>query len=222
MRGLFVTGTDTGCGKTEISLGLMQWWQARGLRVAGMKPVASGARESGAGLRNGDALRIQAQASGEPDYDLVNPCAFAAPIAPHLAAQEAGRPISLEPILTAYRQLTDAAERVVVEGVGGWRVPLGPGLELPDLARALRLPVVLVVGLRLGCLNHALLSAEAIQKCGLPLYGWVGNQIEPRMRELAGNLGTLQEALGAPCLGWVPYLPRPDAARVAARLQLPD
>jgi dethiobiotin synthetase len=217
-RGLFVTGTDTGCGKTEISLGLMQYFQNRGLRVLGMKPVASGSEPSAHGLRNQDALRLQAQGSLEQPYNRINPYAFELPVAPHLEATRAGRPIELAAIRAGYLGLAAAAERVIVEGVGGWRVPLGAGFDVAGLARALDLPVVLVVGLRLGCLNHALLSAEAILAAGCTLAGWVANRVDPEMLLPEENLATLAERLPVPCLGQVPWMPRPQPEAVAAAL----
>ena len=218
VHGLFVTGTDTGCGKTEVSLGLMQYFQDQGFRVLGMKPVASGSAPSAHGLRNQDAMRLQAQGSLEQPYERVNPYAFEPPIAPHLAAARAGRPIELASIRAGYRGLAEAAERVIVEGVGGWRVPLGPGLDVAGLVRALGLPVVLVVGLRLGCLNHALLSAEAILAANCTLAGWVGNRVDPEMLLPEENLATLVEQLPAPCLGQIPWMRSPQPQAVAAAL----
>jgi len=220
MSGVFITGTDTDCGKTTISLGLMAAWQARGLRVLGMKPVATGCDPSPAGLRNRDALRLQAQGSSDAPYPLINPYAFAPPIAPQLAADRAGVAIAPGPIADAYRALAATADRVVVEGVGGWRVPLGPGLWLGDLARLLELPVILVVGLKLGCLNHALLSAESIRAQGHRLAGWIGNGIDPGLSARDENIATLAALIEAPCLGIVPWLHQPAAATLAGMLRL--
>ena len=220
MSGVFITGTDTDCGKTEIALGLMAAWQAQGHRVLGMKPVATGSDPSPAGLRNGDALRLQAQGSSAAPYDLINPYAFAPPIAPHLAAGQAGIVIAVGPIRDAYRALAAAAERVVVEGVGGWRVPLGTRLSVSDLPRVLDLPVVLVVGLKLGCLNHALLTAESIRAQGATLAGWVGNGIDRRMQAADDNIATLTARLAAPCLGVIPWLDRPAPDTLAGLLRL--
>ncbi|MBK1719730.1 dethiobiotin synthase [Thiocystis violacea] len=220
MSGLFVTGTDTGCGKTEISLGLMAALQARGLRVLAMKPVASGAVPGPEGPRNADALRLQAQGSTQAPYHLVNPHAFEPPIAPHLAAEAAGVAISLSGIRDAYQALGREADLVVVEGVGGWRVPLGPNLFLGDIPRALGLPVILVVGLKLGCLNHALLTVESLRANGVRLAGWVGNQVEPDMPALAGNLATLNALIEAPSLGVIPWLATPDPRTIARHLHL--
>lgn len=218
--GLFVTGTDTGCGKTEVSLGLMHWFQARGLKVFGMKPVASGCEVTEQGLCNQDALSLQRQASRPLPYARVNPYAFAPPVAPHLAAEQAGVSIDLAVIRSAWQGLAEQADLVVVEGVGGWRVPLGPGLEQADLVRAMDLPVVLVVGLRLGCLNHALLSAEGILASGARLLGWAANSVDPGMLLPQQNITALAERLPAPCLGRVPWLAHPEPQTVAAALRL--
>ncbi|MEW7980790.1 MAG: dethiobiotin synthase [gamma proteobacterium symbiont of Phacoides pectinatus] len=217
-NGLLITGTDTECGKTEVTLGLMHALQGRGLRVLGMKPVASGALPTPRGLRNEDALRIQAQGSTPLPYRQVNPYAFEPPVAPHLAAAEAGVEIAFDPIREGVRGLARQADLVLVEGVGGWRVPLGPDGDLCDLARTLELPVILVVGMRLGCINHALLSVESIVASGLPLAGWVANRVDPGMRVAEGNLRTLRQGIPAPLLGEVPRLARPTPEGVATAL----
>ena len=205
-RSCFVTGTDTACGKTAVSLGLMWALQQRGLRALGMKPVASGSRVTADGLRNDDALRLQVQGSWSLPYAAVNPYAFEPPIAPHIAAQQAGMEIELARLRRAYRELAAAADAVIVEGVGGWHVPLGPDTDITDLVRELDLPVLLVVGLRLGCLNHALLSVESILGSAVPLAGWVATQVERDMRARDENLATLEARIAAPCLGVVPWL----------------
>jgi dethiobiotin synthetase len=220
MSGIFVTGTDTSCGKTEVSLGVMLALQRRGLQVLGMKPVASGCDGTTSGLRNEDARRLLAQGSTRVAYELVNPYALAPPIAPHIAAGQAGVTIELERICAAYQQLAAQGDWVVVEGVGGWRVPLGPSLSVSDLPPALGLPVVLVVGLRLGCLNHALLTAESIRARGSRLAGWVANQIDPQMLVRQENLATLAALIDAPCLGLVPSLMPLDPRRVADCLSI--
>lgn len=218
MRGFFVTGTDTGVGKTLVSAGLLRALAQAGLKTVGMKPVASGAERTPAGLRNEDALALQSAASLRRPYELVNPYCFAPPVAPHLAAREAGVEIGLEKILTSYAELCRDADAAVVEGVGGWQVPLSDALALPDLARALRLPVVLVVGLRLGCLNHALLTARAVRADGLPLAGWVANAIDSHFERAEANLATLRTALGAPLLGQLPHAPGMDMDVAAGAL----
>jgi len=214
-QGFFVTGTDTGCGKTEITLGLMQRLQQSGLTVQGFKPVAAGADETPQGLCNEDALRIQRQCSLEISYQQVNPFVYAPPIAPHLAAGAAGRAIDISVIMSAFWQLVGESDRVIVEGAGGWRVPIGGDMTLADLAVILNLPVILVVGMKLGCINHAILTAESIRQAGLTLHGWVANQIDPDMQAREGNLKTLREWLRAPCLGEIPHLAQPTAERIS-------
>ncbi len=208
--GVFVTGTDTGIGKTRVSVGLLDAWRARGLDVAGMKPVASGSEPVQGELRNEDALALQAAASRDWPYATINPYAFAPPIAPHVAAEQAGVTVALEPLTTAYAELAAASERVVVEGVGGWRVPLSATLQTADLVRALDLPIVMVVGLRLGCINHALLTAEAIRADGLVLRGWIANSLDPDYDPDA-TLSTLAAAIPAPLLATVPHAVAPGA-----------
>jgi dethiobiotin synthetase len=220
IRGYFVTGTDTGAGKTLVSAALLRRFAAAGRRVAGMKPVASGAIATAHGLRNEDALVLARESSPRPEYALVNPYAFAPSIAPHLAARAAGVVIDPERILAAFHALAAKADLVLVEGVGGWRVPLGPDLDVARLAARLGLPVILVVGLKLGCLSHAILTAEAIRADGLPFAGWVGTGIDPGFEEVEANLATLREVLPAPCLGHVPPLGSADVRTAAGCLDL--
>lgn len=214
-RGIFVTGTDTEIGKTVISVGLMRHLQDRGLTVAGMKPVASGCERTADGLRNDDALRLQQQASIDLDYAAVNPYAFEPAIAPHLAAAEAGVNIEAGRILAAYTALAEQVDCVVVEGVGGWCVPLGDALDVAGLARTLDLEVCLVVGMRLGCLNHALLTAGAIEASGCRLAGWVANRVPPAMERCDENINTLNRKLSSPLIGTVPTLETPGVKMVA-------
>ena len=206
MSGLFVTGTDTGVGKTRVAVALIHALRAQGLRVAAMKPVAAGCE---AGALNEDVSALLQAANVSADLRDVNPYSFVPPIAPHLAAQQAGIRIGLPVIVAAYARLAAAADVVVVEGAGGWRVPLNEREDMADLAQALGLPVVLVVGLRLGCLNHALLTAESIARRGLPWAGWVGNAIDPEMASLDANLDALLSRLPAPCLGVQAFSPAP-------------
>ena len=217
-RGIFVTGTDTGIGKTVVSLGLMQVLQDRGLRVAGMKPVASGCEQTPDGLRNDDALLLQQQSSVELDYARVNPYALEPAIAPHVAAQTAGVEINLDHIHESYQSLAREVDYVVVEGVGGWRVPLNPRQDVADLALLLGLDVSLVVGMRLGCLNHALLTAAAIENSGCRLTGWVANQLPPAMEALEANLNTLKAKLSVPLFGNIPGQDVVDVKTVAEAL----
>jgi dethiobiotin synthetase len=210
---VFVTGTDTGVGKTVAACGLIHALRARRLRVAPMKPIASGCRATRAGLRNEDAEALIAAAGGFP-YDLVNPCAYAPAIAPHLAAAEAGRPIELAGIEQAYRQLARQADVVVVEGAGGWRVPLDGRASMAEIPRRLGLGVLLVVGVRLGCLNHALLTAEVVRADGCRLLGWVANLVDPADPQADAQVETLRRRLQAPLLGVLPWMPAatPEAA----------
>jgi dethiobiotin synthetase len=211
----FVTGTDTGVGKTLIAAALVHLGAQLGYAAAGLKPVAAGCREQGGRLLSEDVELLQAASSVQLAPAIINPYAFAPPLAPHIAAQQASCRIELSSIVAAVKQAQAEADFLVVEGVGGFRVPLGPDLDTADLAQMLGLPLVLVVGLRLGCLNHALLTAEAIAARGLRLAGWVANGIDPLMAAPQENLHALREYLLAPCLGVVPYQAQPDF-RVAA------
>ena len=219
--GLYVTGTDTGIGKTLASCALLHALRAQGLRAVGMKPLASGCEVTIDGLRNEDALALQAASDPTPAYDDINPFALPEPLAPELAAREACVEVDLATMIAAYARLSAQADVVVVEGVGGWLAPLSTQLMQADLVRALELPVVLVVGLRLGCLNHAYLSARAIAADGCNLVGWIGNGIDPAMARIEENRALLEARLPAPCLGWLPWASRPDPAALSQRLRLP-
>lgn len=215
----FVTGTDTDVGKTTIAAGLLRAARLAGLSTAAVKPLASGCEAGADGLRNSDALALLAECSLPLSYAEVNPFAFAPAIAPHLAAREAGVQLKVETLATAVQKvLAQQADFTLVEGAGGWRVPLGEQATLADLPVALDLPVILVVGVRLGCINHALLTAEAIARDGLRLAGWVANVLDPQTSRLDDNLRTLTERLAAPCLGRVPRLEQAGAAAVARHL----
>lgn len=219
--GVFVTGTDTGIGKTLASCTLLHALRARGLRAVGMKPLASGCEDTADGLRNEDALALQAASDPRPAYADVNPFALPQPLAPEIAAREAGVEVSLQPMLDAHARLQAGADVVVVEGVGGWMAPLAPGLMQSDLVRALDVPVVLVVGMRLGCLNHAYLSARAIRADGCRLAGWIGSGVDPEMLRIDENRALLAGALPAPCLGWLAWRAVPDPGLLARDLRLP-
>lgn len=217
----FVTGTDTEVGKTTLSAGLLQAAQRRGLSTLGAKPVASGCEWAEGALRNGDALALMAESTLKLPYEAINPYAFEPAIAPHIAAQEAGMALTAQVLLPPMRKvLAQQADFTLIEGAGGWRVPLAGKDNLSDLAIALGLPVILVVGVRLGCINHAVLTAEAIVRDGLKLAGWVANIIDPGTSRLEANLMTLAERLPAPCLGKVPRLAQPSGAAVADHLDL--
>lgn len=215
----YVTGTDTGIGKTIASTALLHALRGRGQRAVGMKPVASGCTREADGWRNEDALALQEASAPRPAYDDLNPYALPLPLAPELAAADAGVQLELAPIAAAFDRLRAQADVVVVEGVGGWAAPLSATLDQADLARALRLPVVLVVGLRLGCLNHARLSAAAIAADGLQCIGWIGNEIDPAMERIDDNMAMLRARLPMPCWGRLPYRPQPQAEQLAAQLQ---
>jgi dethiobiotin synthetase len=194
--GVFITGTDTGVGKTVFACALLRAYVARGWRAIGMKPIAAGSAPGAA--CNADVAALAAAGNVDAPLALRNPFSFVAAIAPHLAAAEEGIPIGIERIREAYERLAVRADRVVVEGAGGVCVPLDAERDMLDVARALSLPVILVVGMRLGCLNHALLSAAAIRARGLALAGWVGNLVEPGMARVEANLSALDERLPAP------------------------
>lgn len=235
MRAYFVTGTDTDAGKTLVTSGLLALARRRGLTTLGLKPVASGCEATPQGLRNADALALQGESHPAVTYDTVNPVAFAPAIAPHLAARRAGVTLALDDLVDHARPLlAEQRDLTLVEGAGGWRVPLNETDDLSALAVQLELPVLLVVGLRLGCISHARLTCEAIQADGLRLAGWVGSLVEPGLSFDAAaddalyrdNLATLAATLPAPCLGVVPRLaaesPAAMAAAAADYLELPD
>lgn len=221
MFSIYVSGTDTGIGKTLASCTLLHALRARGLRAIGMKPVASGCERIDGQWRNADALALQAASLPGLAYADINPFALEQPLAPELAARDAGITVALPPILAAHAQLAAQAEALVVEGVGGWLAPLSAELMQADLVRALQLPVVLVVGLRLGCLNHALLSARAIVGDGVQLAGWIGSHVDPDMARVEDNLAMLRARLPAPCWGVLPHAPDAEPAALARHLQLP-
>lgn len=221
-KGIFITGTDTGVGKTVVAAGLVRLAARQPKRVVGLKPVASGAIRTAAGLRNDDALALAAASSVALPYELVNPYCFEPAIAPHLAAADAGVPVRPPRLVDWYRQASRNAELAFLEGAGGWRVPLHPEGFLSDLPEHLGLDVILVVGLRLGCLNHARLTSEAIRHSGhCRLLGWIGNRVDPDFARLDDNLATLARLLGAPALAVLPSLPAPEAEAVADHLARP-
>jgi dethiobiotin synthetase len=220
VKALFVTATDTGAGKTLIASGIIRALRRTGLRVAGMKPVASGCEQIAGGLASTDTSQLVAASGLDAPIDLVNPYRFAPAIAPHIAAAQMGVRIDLQRIEIAFRELAQLADCVVVEGVGGLRVPLNETEEVADLAQLLEIPVLLVVGMRLGCLNHALLTAEAMDRRALPWCGWIANHVDPEMAVADENVDTLRKRLRAPLLGRVPFLRAADAEIVADSLDL--
>ena len=219
-HGFFVTGTDTGVGKTLVCCALLYGFAALGKSVIGMKPVAAGAIRSADGLVNDDVALLRAASNVEAPPQLVNPYCFEPPIAPHLAAEQAGVAIDIATIANAYRQLAAVADIVIVEGVGGFCVPLNHNEDSADLAQRLGLPVILVIGLRLGCLNHALLTAQAIRAKGLQLVGWIANCIDPALAAADENVAALTDRLAAPLLGKVKFAVAPDPQRIAALIAL--
>ena len=203
-HGFFITGTDTNVGKTWATITLMRYFQAQGKTVVGMKPVASGCELIDGKLRNQDALLIQQHGSIELDYDLINPFAYVDPVSPHLAGEKS--PVALHKILETFEVLKQKAQIVLVEGVGGWLVPLNnEGDDVQALAKALNLPVILVVAIRLGCINHARLTYQAITHAGLCCAGWLAMCVDRQMLKQDDNIATLGHFIKAPLLGIVPY-----------------
>lgn len=217
-RSFFVTGTDTGVGKTLTTAALLRRLRESGVRVAGMKPIAAGVVPGPEGPANEDALLLQAESSERHAYALVNPWLFEPAVAPHIAAAEAGIEIDTARIVTAHAQLCEIADVVLAEGAGGFLVPLDATRSCAALPGLLGMEVILVVGLRLGCLNHALLTAEAIAARGLMLAGWVGNRVDPAFARAGANVQTLRARIAAPCLGIIPWMDEPDVAAAATHL----
>jgi dethiobiotin synthetase len=216
----YITGTDTGIGKSVASAALLHALRGRGLHAVGMKPVASGCEMTADGWRNEDAVLLQQASDPVPAYRDVNPYALPNPLAPELAAADAGVSIELQPIVEAHARLAAVADAVVVEGVGGWAAPLTASLDQLDVVRALELPVVMVVGLRLGCINHARLTARAIVEDGAQLVGWIANDIDPAMARSDDNFVILQRVLPVPCWGRLPHALSPDSQAFSRNLLL--
>lgn len=204
-RGVFIAGTDTGIGKTHVSVALIHALRDAGWSACGMKPVASGCDDTPEGRRNADAVALRQASAPVPPYDLINPVALSAPVSPHLALAQEGGTLDWQQLQESYAQLQGDHARIVVEGIGGWMVPLDAHTLASAIPQRFGLPVILVVGLRLGCINHALLSARTIQADGCRLLGWIGNVIDPDMLECEGNVRTLREGIAAPCLGITPH-----------------
>ena len=203
--GFFITGTDTDVGKTYVASQIIRAFSESKYKVSGFKPVASGSVMVGGELKNNDALSLINEASVSLPYKTVNPYCFEPPIAPHIAADQMGVEIELSTIQCCYMAHETASDVVIVEGAGGWKVPLGPQLSFDDVALALNLPVILVVGLQLGCINHALLSEAAILSKGCRIVGWVGNQVKANFSEADENLTALKARMESPCLGYFDY-----------------
>lgn len=219
-RSYFISGTDTGVGKTLVSAALLHAFAARGLRTVGMKPVAAGCewRDGVAYWEDVEQLRAAASVDAEPT--LVNPYRFEAAIAPHIAAAQSAVSIRLDVMVSAFAALQTQADVVIVEGAGGFLMPLNDHQGISDLVCELALPVILVVGMRLGCINHSLLSALAIQHAGLSLAGWVANRVDPAMEQFDATLQALHQRLDAPLLGVVPWMEKPDFYATSTYLSL--
>lgn len=216
--GYFITGTDTDVGKTWATVALMRHFKNKGQTVAGMKPVASGCTLKNGKPVNDDALLIQANASVELDYDLVNPYAYPLPVSPHLAGRN--NPANLDLIMVRFHELKPHADVILVEGAGGWYSPINDRQNISDLATSLALPVILVVAIRLGCINHAVLTAEAINRSALPCAGWIAVCSDPAMKKIEENIGRIHQELHVPLLGVLPFLEKADFDRMAEQLRL--
>lgn len=216
----FITGTDTEIGKTTISLGLITALKNTGHKVSAIKPVASGSTLVNGALRNDDALKLIDASNTQLDYDKVNPYCFEPPIAPHIAAQQTNTEINIETICKLAEEHKAQSDYCIVEGVGGWQVPLNDNETVEDLAKVLQLPVILVVGIRLGCINHALLTVQAIQDSGLSLAGWVANHCEPDTNYADEIVESLIQRINAPCIGVVEFLDDVNVELVSNQLDI--
>ena len=220
---LFITGTDTDVGKTVIATGFLAAANQAGLRTAAIKPISAGCELTEQGMTNSDALQLQAVASHALPYQQVNPVALEPAIAPHIAANEAGKRLSASRLTGFCRGLSLLpVDLVVIEGAGGWRVPINERETLANVACELNCAVIVVVGMRLGCLNHTLLTVEAIRRDGLKIAGWVANIIDPDMPRLNENIDTLKQRIAEPCLGIVPRLDDLSPQQVASYLTVPE
>ncbi len=217
----FIAGTDTDVGKTQIAAGLLHLANTQGMSTIGLKPVAAGCETTEQGLRNQDALLLQSVASVKLPYEQINPVALIEPVSPHIAAQKEKRVLSADRLAGFCRSSFYTADFALIEGAGGWRVPINPSETMADLAQILHTPVILVVGMRLGCINHTLLTLEAIRYDGLPLIAWVANCVDANMRAMDENIQTLLQRIPAPCLGVVPFIDQPTPAKIAQYLSLP-
>lgn len=211
-QGLFITGTDTGVGKTLLSVSFVKALVQHGLRIAVMKPIASGSERTSAGLRNADALALAEASNVVVPYDSINPYCFEPAISPHIAAEEVKIDVDVGLIKSRFQALAAGADFVVVEGAGGWYAPISKTKSMADLPKSLGIPALLVVGMRLGCLNHALLTRQAIEASGVELAGWVANSIDPQLERAAQNLSSLERMLGSEPLAVFPFVPdgQPD------------
>ena len=219
-NGIFITGTDTGIGKTWFTVSLMEALKRQGHQVAGMKPIASGAILNNGRLMNEDASLIMHHCSEAISYDLINPVVFELPVAPHIAASQKDEIIDLDQIVASYDQLASNGRSVVVEGIGGWRVPISDKTSMVDLVRVLDLPVIMVVGIKLGCINHAILTAEAIRADGENLCGWVSNQLGKDYLFKQETIDTLNEKLACPQIADLAYMKDIEPDKMLDRINL--
>lgn len=217
----FVTGTDTEVGKTVASCALLQAAKAAGYRCAGYKPVASGCENTAEGVRNDDALALQRYSAVRLPYDVVNPLAFIEPTSPHIISAAERRPISAQQLSAGFEAVAQQADWVLTEGAGGWFTPLSDSLTFADWVQQMQLPVILVVGVKLGCINHALLTALAVQSAGLPLAGWIANGIQPPGKRHQEYLATLRQRIHAPFLGEIPHLTGQERENLGQFIRLP-
>ena len=219
----FITGTDTDVGKTEVAAGLLEAANQKGLRTGAIKPVAAGCEDRGDGPQNDDAIKLQALANVALSYQQVNPVALDLPMAPHIAAQEQGKVLSANRLTGFCRGVTMLPmDFLVIEGAGGWRVPINKRETMADIPKQLNADVILIVGIRLGCINHALLTAQAIRQDGLKIAGWAANILDTEMLRIDENIDTLKHMLIQPCLGVVPRLSEITPQQVAAHLTIPE
>ncbi len=220
----FITGTDTDAGKTLCAQGLLLKAKSEGKTTLGLKPIAAGCEKTDKGLRNSDALALMVHSTETLPYEQVNPVALEEAIAPHIAAQRLRKPLSADRVVGFLRGvlMINRADFTLIEGAGGWRLPLNPRETLADSVKELQLPVIVVIGMKLGCLNHALLTIEAIQRDGLKVAGWIANQVDENMAAYEENVATLHTLIKAPFLGEVPFMQNPNAQDVAELLQLPE
>lgn len=219
MKGIFITGTDTSVGKTLVAQVIIHLLQKQYDKVGVMKPVASGATFHNGLLQNEDAILLQKACTISLPYALINPYCFSPAIAPHIAAALEGVEIDLQHIQTCYTNIASQVDVVVVEGAGGWHVPLNDNDTLETLGQQLSIPVVLVVGLRLGCLNHALLTMQAMHRSGVSVLGWIGNAIDPDYQYIDRNIQSLKQRISAPCLGVLPYSKTKDIELLSQHLE---
>lgn len=217
-QGYFITGTDTGVGKTFVSCALLQAFANKGLRVGAMKPIAAGCEQTAAGWRNEDALQLMQHANVELSYQQINPVALPSPIAPHLATREAGTSVTISQLTDHFEKIKSRADYFIIEGAGGWLVPLNDKENMAAIPAAFGLATILVVGIRLGCINHALLSAAAIERSGNHLAGWVANTIDTNMLMIEKNILTLRTHLSAPLLGTLPFMDEKDVCTASKKL----